>query len=275
MSKIILTVVNLIVAFVVSSSVGDTTKVKSSRIVQNKIDSSRDTKIESKLPRENPTKVESPEEKQNESKLPREKQIKVKSPQTESKKVRSPIYKPHVNTDTDDHLISKYKSLEYFWPGDYIYRNFLPTKYTCDGDNISPPITIGGLPENCESVAIICDCPDALVGTFVHWVIFNITPYLELLPENVENVLWPDIGQYGSDIQPIQGINDYGVIGYVGPCPPNDRTRRYYFRRYFLDIVLEFDEAEIKQGIRKDMLLEVMEGHIITRSDIVWLYSKK
>jgi len=150
----------------------------------------------------------------------------------------------------------------------------IPEKYTCDSIDISLPLNIRLNREGLKSFALICDDPDAPGGTWVHWVIFNLPARHLTLPENLEKVITPDIGQDSTDIQPIQGINDFGDFGYGGPCPPIGQEHRYFFKLYALDTVLEFEEEEIKNGITKDMLLKAMKGYILSKSVLMGKYKR-
>jgi Raf kinase inhibitor-like YbhB/YbcL family protein len=153
---------------------------------------------------------------------------------------------------------------------------FIPVEYTCDGNNISPQLYIFIITpvSRPKSLAVVCEDPDASRGTSVHWVIFNISPKIIDLPENVEKSIRPDLGYSPKILQPIQGINDFGKIGYDGPCPPKDSINIYYFSLYALDTVLEFDEAQIQKGITKDILMNAMEGHIINESVLMGKYKR-
>ncbi len=132
--------------------------------------------------------------------------------------------------------------------------NFIPEKYTCKGRDISVPLTLKSIPKDVKSFALICDDPDAPFGTWVHWVIYDIPADVTEIKEGVptDKVL-PD----GSK----QGINDFGKIGYGGPCPPPGNAHRYVFKIYALDVVLN-----IEPGLTKALLLKKMEGHIIEES---------
>jgi len=133
----------------------------------------------------------------------------------------------------------------------------IPDRYTCKGENLSPSFGIEDLPEETESIAMIMDDPDAPIGTFVHWVIWNIKPEDEL---KIEEGVIPK----GA----VQGKNSAGKFGYMGPCPPKG-THRYYFKLYALD-----KKLKLKEGATKEELLAAMEGHILERATIVGLYSK-
>jgi Raf kinase inhibitor-like YbhB/YbcL family protein len=121
----------------------------------------------------------------------------------------------------------------------------IPKRYTCDGPNVSPPLSWGSIPEGTKNLALICDDPDAPVGTWVHWVIFNIPPNIKELTENIPH-------QKAIPIGAKQGRNDFGQIGYGGPCPPGG-THRYYFKLYALD-----KEINLEPGSTKTQLLKAM-----------------
>jgi len=137
----------------------------------------------------------------------------------------------------------------------------IPKKYTCDGEDASPPLSWTGVPEGTEALALICDDPDAPVGTWVHWVIFNIPPDTTGLSENIppERVL-----ESGAR----QGRNDFGNIGYGGPCPPRG-THRYYFKLYALD-----KKVDLEPGATKDELLKAMEGHVLAEGRLMGRYKR-
>ncbi|MCD6254837.1 MAG: YbhB/YbcL family Raf kinase inhibitor-like protein [Deltaproteobacteria bacterium] len=137
----------------------------------------------------------------------------------------------------------------------------IPKKYTCDGEDASPPLSWTGVPEGTEALALICDDPDAPVGTWVHWVIFNIPPDTTGLSENIppERVL-----ESGAR----QGRNDFGNIGYGGPCPPRG-THRYYFKLYALD-----KKVDLEPGATKDELLKAMEGHVLAEGKLMGRYKR-
>ncbi len=151
---------------------------------------------------------------------------------------------------------------------------FIPKEFTCDSLDISPELEIYYLSKETNSFALICDDPDAPGGTWVHWIIFNIPPDLTKIPFSVYRKLKPPLGIKSLPIQPVQGINDFGEIGYGGPCPPIGQEHRYFFKLYALDMVLEFDEAVIQKGITKDMLLNAMEGHILAESVLMGKYKR-
>ena len=105
----------------------------------------------------------------------------------------------------------------------------IPPKYTCEGADISPPLQWNGLPDGAKSLALICDDPDAPVGVWVHWVLYDLPVTAKDLPENVPT---SETLSFGGK----QGINDFKRIGYGGPCPPPGKPHRYYFRLYALKV---------------------------------------
>lgn len=137
----------------------------------------------------------------------------------------------------------------------------IPAKYTCEGRNISPPLKWTSPPQGTKSFAIIVDDPDAPMGTWVHWVIYNIPSDTMELKENIpaESLL--------SD-GTTQGITDYQKIGYKGPCPPGG-THRYFFRIYALDTELSLDP-----GATKKELLKAMEGHILDKANLIGRFKR-
>jgi Raf kinase inhibitor-like YbhB/YbcL family protein len=137
----------------------------------------------------------------------------------------------------------------------------IPARYTCDGQNVSPPLAWTGTPENCKSLALICDDPDAPVGVWVHWVLFNIPVGVTELPENIS----PDkILKNGA----LQGKNDFRKIGYGGPCPPGG-MHRYFFKIYALDT-----EIQLGPGSTKAEVLKAMEGHILDKGQLICKYRR-
>jgi len=137
----------------------------------------------------------------------------------------------------------------------------IPARYTCDGEDISPPLRWEGIPRDAKSIALICDDPDAPMGTWVHWVIFNIPPQTQELPEKVPSEPTLDNGA-------IHGINDFRNYGYGGPCPPGG-THRYFFKVYALDTTLN-----LKPGASKAQVLDAMEGHVLAKGELMGKYSR-
>jgi len=143
------------------------------------------------------------------------------------------------------------------------HTSTIPEKYTCDGEDISPPLSWSGIPDSTKSIALICDDPDAPMGTFVHWVIFNIPPEFEGLDANV-----PKAAVLKSGVA--QGKNSTGRFGYMGPCPPRGKPHRYFFKVYALD-----KKLELKPGIDKKKLLRAMKGHVLARGELMGYYGRK
>lgn len=137
----------------------------------------------------------------------------------------------------------------------------IPERYTCDGLNVSPPLEWYSIPDGTKSLALICDDPDAPMGVWVHWVLFNIPANINGLPEKIPSQKRLDNGAK-------QGITDFGRIGYGGPCPPGG-THRYYFKLYALDTTIN-----LEAGISKKELLKAMEGHIVAKGQLMGKYSR-
>ena len=139
---------------------------------------------------------------------------------------------------------------------------FIPKKFTCDGENLSPAIDWSEIPSSAKCLALICDDPDAPRGTWVHWVIFNIPVGTKGLPENFPHKsTLPD----GSR----QGINDSHEIGFDGPCPPGG-VHRYFFKVYALD-----KPVNLESGATKAQLLRAMEGHVVGEGALMGRYKRQ
>lgn len=137
----------------------------------------------------------------------------------------------------------------------------IPRRHTCDDHDVSPTLTWESAPPGVKSFALICDDPDAPRGTWVHWVSFNIPATRHDLPENVPpKESLPDNTK--------QGKNDFGNIGYGGPCPPGG-THRYFFKLYALDAMLS-----LQPGCTKAQLLEAMKGHILLETQLMGTYKR-
>lgn len=140
----------------------------------------------------------------------------------------------------------------------------IPPNYTCEGANISPALTWAEIPRTAKSLALVMDDPDAPVGTWVHWLIYNIPVDAKLLPSGVppiENL------PHGA----LQGKNSFHKIGYGGPCPPPGHgAHRYFFRLYALDKVLELPPS----ASRKE-LDDAMRGHIVSRAELMGRFERQ
>ena len=137
----------------------------------------------------------------------------------------------------------------------------IPKDYTCDGRDISPPLAWDKIPEGTKSLSVICDDPDAPVGTWVHWVLFNIPATINELPQSM-----PKDKDLKNGAR--HGMNDFRKLGYGGPCPPGG-THRYYFKIYALDVVLSQES-----GLTKDELLSAMKGHILAEGQLMGRYKR-
>lgn len=138
----------------------------------------------------------------------------------------------------------------------------IPQKYTCDGKDINPSLAFSDIPENAKSLVLIVDDPDAPMGTFVHWVVFNIDP-------SISEVLENSVPKGG-----IEGVTSRGNLGWVSPCPPASRgepsgTHRYIFKLYALDAMLN-----LSSNADKKVIEQAMQKHIIDKAELIGLYSR-
>ena len=138
----------------------------------------------------------------------------------------------------------------------------IPRKYTCDGPDLSLPLTWSGVPEGTQSLALIADDPDAPVGTWVHWVIYDMPKDTRSLSEGIQTT--ETLSGGGA-----QGRNDFGRIGYGGPCPPPGRPHRYFFKLYALDT-----RVNLPPGADKQTLVRAMEGHILAEAQLMGTYGR-
>ncbi len=163
---------------------------------------------------------------------------------------------------------------------------FIPANYTCDGRDVSPPLTIEGVPiiagriPGTMSLALIVDDPDAPAGTlrpgsgqsWVHWVLYNMSPTVQFIPENsiTPGAFKPIKNSPGPTSPPIaeQGRTNFGTPGYGGPCPPSG-THRYFFKLYALDTIIKFNEPPSATELE-----QAMAGHIIDRAQLMGRYAR-
>lgn len=138
----------------------------------------------------------------------------------------------------------------------FVNNGAIPSEYTCDGNDLSPELIISDVPSSAKSLVLISDDPDAPVGTWDHWVVFNMSPSKKEIPK-------------GTEPKGTAGKNSWGRTGYGGPCPPSG-THRYFFKLYALDTMLN-----LPQGATKKELEMAMHGHIITQTQLVGLYKRK
>jgi Raf kinase inhibitor-like protein, YbhB/YbcL family len=132
----------------------------------------------------------------------------------------------------------------------------IPSKFSCDGANTSPPLHIADIPAGAKSVALIVDDPDAPSGLFTHWMVWNISPQISTIGE-------------GSAPKGAQGTNDFGKSGYGGPCPPSG-AHRYYFKIFALD-----RELDLPSGAKRSQLDAAMKGHVVAQGELMGRYSRK
>jgi len=129
-------------------------------------------------------------------------------------------------------------------------------KYTCDAENVSPPLSWSGLPDGTMSLAFIMDDPDAPAGTWVHWVLYDIPPDQKDFKEGIKGV-------------GVEGKNTSGKLGYGGPCPPKGPAHRYYFKIYALD-----KNLDLNTGATKGDLEKAMRGHILAQGQLMGRYQR-
>src|SRR5712691_12932499 len=138
----------------------------------------------------------------------------------------------------------------------------IPKKFTCDGPDVSPKLSWSDPPVNSQSFALIMDDPDAPAGTWVHWVLYDVPRDTKELPEAV-----PKQEQLPSGAR--QGRNDFGKIGYGGPCPPPGKPHRYFFKLYALD-----SKLNLKVGATKADVERAMKGHILAQAELIGKYGR-
>lgn len=138
----------------------------------------------------------------------------------------------------------------------------IPQKYTCEGGDVSPELRWSNAPDGTKTFALIADDPDAPAGTWVHWVIYNISPNTHELREGVQKSATTSAGE--------QGLNDFRKVGYGGPCPPPGKAHRYFFKLYALDTQLP-----MKPGTTKKDLEAAMQGHILANVEIMGTYQRR
>ena len=129
----------------------------------------------------------------------------------------------------------------------------IPRKYTCDGDDVNPPLIVEEIPEETKSLVLIMDDPDAPMGTWDHWIVWNIPP-----TKNIEENRVPGI----------EGLNDFRKHAYGGPCPPSG-THRYFFKIYALDT-----ELALNPNSRKNDVEKAMEGHTLAKGELMGRYRR-
>jgi Raf kinase inhibitor-like YbhB/YbcL family protein len=132
----------------------------------------------------------------------------------------------------------------------------IPSKFTCDGSDTSPPLQITGIPSEAKSLVLIADDPDAPGGLFTHWLVWNIPPQTNSIAE-------------GSAPKGVHGTNDFGKPDYKGPCPPPG-THRYSFKVFALD-----RELDLRGGAKRSQLDAAMKGHVVAQGELVGRYARR
>ncbi|HAL46210.1 MAG: YbhB/YbcL family Raf kinase inhibitor-like protein [SAR202 cluster bacterium] len=135
----------------------------------------------------------------------------------------------------------------------------IPRRHTCDDADLSPPLAWTGVPDTARSLALIVDDPDAPRGTWVHWVLYGMAADTNELSE----------GASADELAAIDGKNDFGRVGYGGPCPPSGSAHRYFFNLYALDTSLS-----LALGASKSALMSAMEGHTLTQGTLMGTYTR-
>jgi Raf kinase inhibitor-like YbhB/YbcL family protein len=132
----------------------------------------------------------------------------------------------------------------------------IPKKYTCDGENVSPPLEWSGAPRGATSIAVICDDPDAPSGLFTHWVLYDVPANVRKLAE-------------GSSGGGKEGVNDFNELGYGGPCPPPNGPHRYFFHVYALGL-----DSIGPSGLSRHAVITAMRGHILAEGELMGRYRR-
>jgi len=136
----------------------------------------------------------------------------------------------------------------------FMHKGLIPSKYTCDGQDVNPELDIGWIPAGTQSLVLIVDDPDAPMGTWDHWIVWNIPPTGKIKENSVPGT---------------EGMNDFKKKSYGGPCPPFG-THRYFFKVYALDTKLSLSPGSRKKDVEKSM-----EGRILARGELIGLYSRR
>ena len=141
-------------------------------------------------------------------------------------------------------------------------EGLIPKQHTCDGQDLSPPLSWSETPPSAQSLVLICDDPDAPIGTWDHWILFNIPSTVRSLPEGIPaEAEVVGIGRHG--------LNSWKRLGYGGPCPPQGSTHRYYFRLYALDTMLDLEAGASKKEVER-----AMEGHVLAFGQLMGRYGR-
>lgn len=143
----------------------------------------------------------------------------------------------------------------------------IPVKYTCDGSDVNPPLKWSGVPPGTKSLAMIVYDPDAPSGTFIHWILYNINPSVTSIAEGASRKDDREIPGIG-----VQGLNDFGEVGYGGPCPPRGHgTHRYYFALHALNV----SSLNVKEPATASSLINAMKGKVLGYAILMGKYSRR
>lgn len=138
----------------------------------------------------------------------------------------------------------------------------IPVKYTCKGEDLSPPLQFKEIPQQAKSLVLLVDDPDAPSGTFDHWIVWNIPPSIHELSEGAKEL-------FDREFQVKQGINGFQQKKYRGPCPPPGKIHHYYFKLYALDTLLDLNEGASKSDVE-----QAMKGHIVEEAELIGTYQR-
>ena len=141
-------------------------------------------------------------------------------------------------------------------------NGYIPARYTCKGEDVSPPLSWSDVPKGTKSFVLIMDDPDAPMGTWIHWVAYNIPGGSRSLEENIPQRISFDSGMK-------QGINSFRRVGYGGPCPPPGPAHRYFFQLYAIDTQLD-----LLPGATKGAVLKAIQGHVIDRTQLIGIFKR-
>ncbi len=144
----------------------------------------------------------------------------------------------------------------------FVNGGSIPERYTCSGDNKSPALSWTGVPKSARSIVLIVDDPDAPRGTFVHWVVYNLSATSNGLSEGVATSASVEGGE--------QGINGRGDNGYTGPCPPPGMPHHYHFRLYALD-----EKLDLKPGARAAQVEAALKGHVLASTELIGIFGRR
>ncbi len=161
----------------------------------------------------------------------------------------------NINNGKNDKIINEVVSMKLTSPA-FWHNGKIPSEYTCDGSDTSPELNIADVPKNAKSLVLINDDPDAPVGTWDHWIVFNIPPTTKKIEK-------------GEEPEGVGGKNSWGRTGYGGPCPPSG-VHRYFFKLYALDI-----ELGLKEGATKKEIEAAMKGHILAQAELIGKYRRQ